>query len=380
MDKKEMKAMIDQKVDELASLIQGIAEYLHAHPELGGEEKLAAAYLRNLLQDAGFSVQDLVPEAYPTAFHATYGKGEVQIGFLAEYDALPEIGHGCGHNLIAAMSVGAALAFASVAAHKATVHLYGCPAEETTGSKVYMSDHHVFDNLDAALIIHPADETSIGGTSYATHPLQFTFKGKSAHIADPEYHGINALDALVDFYGKLKELNQTFTEPHIIGAIITDGGLVPNIVPERAVLRATIRALKDDYLEDTMLPQIRAAAQAVAAAHGTELCMEHYEPLCRNMVNDPRLDVYFAENFIALHEKFAVKDDDYATGSTDVGNISHITRVSQPEIDIGGNIAAHTAAFADAANSEYGKMQTLTGAKAMARVAVDVLFEPEFQE
>lgn len=127
------------------------------------------------------------------------------MGFLAEYDALPEIGHGCGHNLIAAMSVGAALAFAKAAGDKATVHVYGCPAEETVGSKVYMSEHGVFDGLDAAVIVHPGtDKTYIGGTSYATHPMQFTFLGKAAHVADATYHGVNALDALVDFYGRLK--------------------------------------------------------------------------------------------------------------------------------------------------------------------------------
>lgn len=375
MDKKEMKQHICAHVDQLKPVLYGIAEYLHAHPEVGKEERMGSAYLRKVLEEQGFTVQPLVPEAFPTAFHATCGHGALQIGFLAEYDALPGIGHGCGHNLIAAMSIGAAIAYASVAKGEATVHVYGCPAEETQASKVYMSDAGVFDGLNAALIMHPSDKTAIGGTSYATHPLQFTFTGKEAHVADPDYHGINALDALVDFYGRLKKLQDTFEKPHVIGAIITEGGTAPNIVPARAVLKATIRSLDATYLEQTMLPAIKAVAQETAEAHGTGLELFHYEPLCKNMVNDPRLDVYFAENFSRLYEKFSVKEDDEADGSTDVGNVSQLTRASQPEIEIGDDISAHTPEFAAAAGTEYAKMQALTGAKAMAMVAVDVQFE-----
>lgn len=370
-----MKVFVCQQAEDKQEIIEGIAVYLHTHPELGKEEKLASAYLRQLLKEAGFSVTDVVPEEFPTAFHAIRGNGPLHIGFLAEYDALPEIGHACGHNLIAAMSIGAALAFAEAAADKTTIHVYGCPAEETVGSKVYMTEHGVFDNLDAALIIHPAEDTAIGGTSYATHPLQFEFHGQEAHVADKTYHGINALDALIDFYGRLKSLEKDFEEPHIIGAIITEGGTAPNIIPAKAVLKATIRALDADYLEKIMLPKIKDLAQQVAKAHQTGLNMVHYEPLCMDMVNDPRMDIYFAENFNILHEQFTVKEDDYAEGSTDVGNVSHCTRVSQPEIGIGHHIAAHTPGFAAAAISEYAKMQAVTGAKAMAMVATDILFE-----
>ena len=325
---------------------------------------------------AGFAVEDLVPEAFPTAFHASWGNGPFHMGFLAEYDALPEIGHGCGHNLIAAMSIGAALAFAAVCGTQATVHVYGCPAEETKGSKVYMSEQGVFDELHAAVILHPcADTTSIGGTSYASHPMEFTFLGKAAHIADREYKGVNALDALVDFYGRLKALEHTWTEPHLIGSIITEGGAAPNIVPDRAVMRATIRSLDAEFLETVMLPQIRHLARAVAQEHGTDVEMTHYEPLYKNMVNDAKMSVYFAEAFNALHEPFDVKDDDYADGATDVGNVSQVTRACQPEICIGYNIAAHTEAFTAAAGSDLGNMQALVGAKAMAMVAIDVMNE-----
>ena len=293
MEYKQLKEDACRYVDELKPLIYEIADKLHARPELGQEEFFASSLLKDILTDHGFTIDNPVADAFPTAFHGTLGKGPFQMGFLAEYDALPKIGHGCGHNLIAAMSIGAALAFAKAAGDKATVHVYGCPAEETVGSKVYMSEHGVFDALHAAVIVHPGvDKTYIGGTSYATHPLQFTFWGKSAHVADTEYHGINALDALVDFYARLKEYEKTLTERHIIGAIITEGGTAPNIVPDRAVLKATIRALTVDYLENKMLPDIKQMAQDVAAAHQASVEMVHYEPLYKNMINDPKMDVY----------------------------------------------------------------------------------------
>ena len=378
MEYTDLKKLACRKVDELKPLIYDIADYLHAHPELGQQEHLAKAKLTGILQDHGFVLDNPVADAFPTAFHASIGHGPFQMGFLAEYDALPGLGHGCGHNLISAMSLGAALAFASVAGDQATTHVYGCPAEETVGSKVYMSDHGVFDKLHAAILIHPcSDKTYIGGTSYATHPLEFTFLGKSAHVADPDYHGINALDALVDFYGRLKEYDKNLKERHIIGAIITDGGKAPNVVPDKAVMKATIRALKADFLENTMLPAIKKMARHTAAAHGASVEMVHYEPLYKNMVSDPKIDVYFAEAFNQLHEAFDILPDDYADGSTDVGNVSQVTRAAEPELCIGYDIGGHTPDFAEAADSDLGKMQALTGAKAMTMVALDIMAEKE---
>ena len=140
-------------------------------------------------------------------------------------------------------------------------------------------------------------------------------------------------------------------------------------------MRATIRALDAQYLETVMLPQIRELAQAVAQAHGAEVAMVHYEPLYKNMIQDAKMNVYFAEAFNALHEPFDVKDDDYADGSSDVGNVSQVTRACQPEICICYDAAAHTEKFAAAAGGELGKMQALVGAKAMAMVAVEVMNE-----
>lgn len=381
MTRSELKREVCRHVDLSRSLMYELADYLHEHPEVGTQETMSSAYLRRMLSAAGFDVADLVPDEFPTAFHAVRGSGPFQMGFLAEYDALPRIGHGCGHNLIAAMSVGAALAFAAVCGDAATVHVYGCPAEETVGSKVYMSDCGVFDCLDAALIVHPAaDRTSIGGTSYASHPLEITFHGKGGHIADKDYAHVNALDALVDFYSRLRAMEGQWKAGHLLGMIITEGGAAPNIVPDKASLRATIRSLDTAYLEDVMLPQIRSLGEEVARRHGAAVDMVHYEPLYKNMISDPKIDSYFAAAFRMLGEEFSVYDSDYADGSSDVGNVSHVTRASQPEICIGCHIAAHTEEFAAAAGSEFAKAKAVVGAKAMAMAAVDIMLEDKPEE
>ena len=370
----DIKKELCRLTDKYQPLLNEIADYIHQNPELGCEEHKAAAFLQNILADHDFTISNKLAGNFPTAFKATKGEGPFHIGFLAEYDALPEIGHGCGHNLIAAMSVTAAIVCNEVLGNEATISVFGCPAEETVGSKVMLSEHGVFDGLDAALICHPGSETSFGGTSYATHPLQITFIGKPAHVADPDYHGINALDALVDFYQQLEALAKTFTEPHILGKIITEGGTAPNIIPDRAVMRATIRALRAEYLEDIMLPKIKQLAQQVSDAHGTRLELYHYEPLFKNMLNDKQLQSYAMANFQALGlTDLATYPDDYADGSTDVGNVSHIVPTIQPEIKIGDQIAAHTPEFAKAAASAYGKEMALKAVKGLCMTVADVI-------
>lgn len=373
--KQKLKKAVCAYIDELRAELFELADYLHANPELSAEEVKAAAHIENLVQKHGFSFQPVLTDSFAAAFTASRGTHGKKIGFLAEYDALPEIGHGCGHNLIALMSVGAALAFARAAEGKAQSVIYGCAAEETRGAKLYMADAGMFDDVSAALIIHPDSRTSIGGTSYATHPLEIAFIGKSAHVADPDYHGINALDALVDFYGCFKALQKTFTGKTIVGTIITDGGKAPNIIPDRACLHSTIRSMSTDYLENTMLPQIKELARRVAAEHGAKAEMRHYEPLYKNLISDEILNGYYADNFKQLGEPYEMLPDDYADGSTDVGNVSHVTRSCQPTICIGRSIFGHTKEFACAAGSAFGKEQALKGAKAIAMTAIDVLLE-----
>lgn len=375
MDKQELKHLVCSKIDELEPVLTKLADYLHEHPELSTKEIQSVAYLRKLLLQFNFVFTPVLQDKFKTAFMATKGTGKKKIGFLAEYDALPKIGHGCGHNLIAMMSLGAAIAFNLVTDKLAQTIVYGCAAEETLGAKLDMADRGMFDDVKAALIIHPDDRTSIGGSSYATHPLQFTFLGKEAHIADPIYHGVNALDTLIDFYTKFKQLQQSFTGKTLVGSIITEGGTAPNIIPAKAVMRSTIRSTDTNYLEHEMLPQIKDLAKKVAKEHQAQVELVHYEPLYKDLRSDKILNEYYKANFIQLGEAYTVLPDDYVDGSTDVGNVSHVTRTCQPTICIGKNIFAHTKEFACAAGSDFGKKQALIGAKAIAMTAIDILEE-----
>lgn len=375
MDKEYLKNSVCNVLDILAPQLDKLADYLHKHPELSSQEFLAFDYIKELLSSFNFKFTPILENKFDTAFIAQKGNLGKKIGFLAEYDALPEIGHGCGHNLISFMSIGAALAFNKVTNDEAQTVIFGCPAEETVGGKLDIADAGYFDDITACLIIHPDDKTTIGGTSYASHPLEISFVGKEAHIADPIYHGINALDALVDFYAELKCLQKSFSQTNLIGTIITEGGSAPNIIPAKATLRSTIRSLDSNYLENTMLKEIKLLAQKISKKHGTELLMHHYEPLYKNLISDKRLNAYYQENFKRLGEIPLILADTYADGSTDVGNVSHVSRTCQPTICIGKNLFGHTKEFSCASGSEYAKKQALIGAKAMAMTAIDVLFE-----
>lgn len=372
MDKKALKEKIIQIIDEMAPELKEISLTLHKNPELGGEEYQAADLLMAKIAKRGFTVKSNI-SGYETAFVAKKGDGGPKIAFLAEYDALPELGHACGHNLIAAMSFGAAAAFAAAIGDRAVSCFIGCPAEETKGAKVSMAADGVFDDLRAALIVHPSDENSVGGTSYATHPLQVTFHGQSAHVASKTEKGINALDALVMFYQGIRTLRQTFTQETILAGIITKGGIAPNVVTDTAEGKFTIRALSASYLEENVIPAVQNLARGVALGTGTRVEMVHYEPLFYELVNDSQLMELFKENMAFLGETVTVLDATVAGGSTDVGNVSQVVPTVHPDISIGHHILAHTPAFAAAAGSEYAQERLLVGAKCMAMTAVDLL-------
>jgi len=372
IDKQALKQQIIILIDKMAAELKGISLSLYNSPELGGQEYQAAELLRGGIAGRDFTVQRSV-SGYETAFIAKKGNRGPKIAFLAEYDALPKLGHACGHNLIAAMSYGAAAAFAAVAGDRAVSYLIGCPAEETQGAKVAMAEDGVFDGLRAALIVHPADGNYIGGTSYATHPLKVTFHGRAAHVASKTNKGVNALDALVMFYQGIKTLRQTFTQETILAGIVTKGGIAPNIVTDEAEAKFTLRAMSSLYLEDTVIPAVRRLAEGVALATGTTVATMHYEPLFKDLVNDVQLMELYKQNMALLGERVTVLPPDDADGSTDVGNVSHKTPTIHPDLGIGNNLAAHTPEFTLAAGSDYAQERLLVGAKAMAMTAIDLL-------
>ena len=370
----EEKKRLCQKVDALEAEMTRLSLALHARPELGNEEYEAAQLLTDASRMQGFHVTQGAA-GLPTAFLAKRGDSGPKIAFLAEYDALPGLGHACGHNLIASMSFGAAAAFAALTADQAQTYFIGCPAEETQGGKIALTNAGVFNGFDAVFIIHPSDETTLGGTSLASHPLCVRFHGREAHVASRSERGINALDALVLFYQGLQGLRLRFGEQALIAGIITAGGTAPNIVPALAEMKCTVRSLSSDYLEQQVLPAVRALATGIAEGTGATVTLEHYEPLFKELIQDTDLAAYFAENLRLLGEPVRQLPDNDAGGSTDVGNVSHVAPTLHPELSIGDGLTAHTTAFTAAAGSAAAQKRALVGAKAMAMSAWDICLQ-----
>ena len=292
-----------------------------------------------------------------------------KMAFLGEYDALPELGHGCGHNLISPMSMGAAIGFAAAVPDSVTT-FFGCPAEETIGGKVYMAEAGIFKGYDGALLTHPSDANELGGSSLASHPLEITFLGRAAHIADPQGEGINALACLVDYYGRVASAMKTWGEEALIGTIITEGGVAPNIVPERATLRMTVRAKKVSFLENIVLPELKKRAETCAKDHGAKVLYHHYEPLFKDLVEDLSLQTVARDVMSAMGEEPAILPDDVAEGSTDMGNVSQEIPTIQISLQIGQHLGLHTPEFVAAAGSQKAFEQIIKGAKIMAVTAI----------
>ena len=264
------KDEVVKAVDRLAQELVATSRFLHQHPELAYEEWESARHLTDLLNAHGFEVTEGAG-GLPTAFLAKTpdSRGTATVAFLAEYDALPSLGHACGHNLIAASSVGAALALQPLLpALGGQVVVIGCPAEEKGGGKIALAKAGLFAGIDAALLVHPSNRTELFKCALAMRALRVEFFGKSSHAAAAPHLGINALDAVLLAFTNLNALRQQLRDDARIHGVITDGGRAPNIIPDYATARFYIRALDLDYLRDLhrrVVACFEAAAQATGA-------------------------------------------------------------------------------------------------------------------
>lgn len=360
-------------IDSVSTSLQEVSQYIHDNPELGLSEHKAVGAISQWLHKQGFACTiglGSVPELQ-TAMVAHRGPTDTsfRMAFLGEYDALPGLGHGCGHNLIAMMSMGAAYGF-SVAYPEAYTTFFGCPAEETIGGKVFMADAGLFSGYDGALIIHPGGRNEMGGTSLATHPLEVTYYGRSSHVASLTDTGVNALTCAVQLYSEVQKVLPTFPGRAIVGAIFTEAGKAPNVVPDRATVRMTVRGSTVHDLETIILPTIKRIATSIAHAHSATVDMHHYEPLFKDMRQDETLMRIMTEVMTELGEQPVMLSPDEADGSTDVGNVTYEVPTVHPTLCIGNGLETHTPAFADAAGSRYGYDQAIKGAKIMAITAL----------
>jgi amidohydrolase len=368
---------IDRKKRDLIR----ISKTLHEHPEIAFEEKRAAKLLTDFLAENGFGI---TPSAggLETAFVAQVGQKEKPVvAFMAEYDALPQIGHGCGHNLIAAASVGAGIALLEVIKElQGEVRVIGTPAEEGGGGKIILCREGIFNDVDAALMVHPGCKTEMARRAMTMAPLDISFHGKSAHAAALPHEGKNALDGVILTFNNINALRQQMKPEARVHGIITHGGDAPNIIPDYAAARFFIRALDVKYTEQ-LLKKVSNCAKGAAQATGTRVTItpgkEIYHPL---QINYPLVDA-FAENLRRLKIKIHTAKEEEQMGSSDVGNVSWITPTIHPTIAITPrNIPSHSVDFAHAAATDEAQEKMIVAAKALAMTGIDFLSDPALRK
>lgn len=368
------KQALIQEVDRLGPELLKISRFLHAHPELAFEEAQAADLLTRTMEGHGFSVERGMA-GLTTAFSASFASGKgPTVAFLAEYDALPELGHACGHNLIAAASVGAALALkAFLGEVPGRVLLVGCPAEEKGGGKIPLVKSGLFRRVDAAMLFHPSNRTEMVKKALGMRDVQVEFFGKAAHAAATPHLGINALDAVILSFNNINALRQHLRPDARIHAIITHGGKAPNIIPDYAAALFYVRALDMEYLDELyqkVLGCFEAAAQATGASYQVTRAGNDYLPHKINYA----LAHLFHQNLEALGGEVDQGPEDEDLGSTDVGNVSQVVPTIQPTIAIcGPKVSCHMPEFAVASHSSAGEEGMLLAARAMALTGFDLL-------
>lgn len=354
---------------------------LHRAPELKFDEHQASASICEYLEKLGFSIERPA-FGLPTAFRAVRGSGRPAVAILCEYDALPGVGHACGHNVIAAAGVGAAAGVAGVVdACGGSVVILGTPGEEGGGGKILMSREGAFEGLDAAMMIHPAGQELSTMQSLAVCQLAVEYRGRAAHASAAPFLGVNALDAIIAAYNAIAQLRQHIRSTERIHGIITDGGQAPNIVPERAAGLFYVRAATEadlDALRERVLGCFRAGAEAT----GAELLVRTPTPEYAELViNQPLVQSYIG-NLARLGRVPDVSADDRPPiiGSTDMGNVSKILPSIHPMIAIAPpETPLHSAEFATCAGSESGHRGVIDGAKALAMTAIDVLTDEDLR-
>lgn len=374
------KAKIMENVDSLRDELISMSKFIHDNPELGNQEYRASALLEDVLEKHGFRVE----RGYlglDTAFKADYGNGDgTGVAIMAEYDALPGIGHGCGHNLICAAAVGAAVALKAVADEfGGLVTVFGTPAEETNGAKVTMAAAGVFDPYDIAVMAHPSDKYCVYSSSLAMDALQFEYFGKAAHAAASPEEGINSLDAVIQLFNGVNALRQQMEDGSRVHGIISDGGKAPNIIPDYAKARFYVRAKTRAKL-DQLKEKVINCAKGAELATGATLEVSSFEFPFDNMITNKHLAETCMENL----KRMGINDiagNDENMGSTDMGNVSHRVPAMHMYFKITeAGTPGHSIEMCNAAGSLEGMNAMLTAASALAMTAADVIMDDNLRQ
>jgi len=376
---------IDQRlsaeVGRLSSKAIAVSREIHQNPELAFREHQAASLLTTWLGDEGFAVERGIA-GLETAFRAVRGSGEPRIAYLLEYDALPDLGHGCGHNLIAAGGAAAAIALARTldGPECGTVHVIGTPAEEDGGGKIIELEAGVFDGLTAAMMFHPADRTLPTRRALACIDYKLTYHGVAAHAAKNPHDGVNALAAMIQFFVALDGLRQQLDPRARVHGIITKGGSAANIIPDLTEASFIVRHVTGQLTRE-LAAQAENCARAAALATGATCELRHSSPMYEERNDNPllaeRAGRYMAEAGLDVKDP----SDDDGAGSSDIGNVSQRLPCIHPYVQIAPDgTPGHSIEMREAAVSDAGHQAALKAAVALARVGADLLADGEFRD
>lgn len=372
MDITEAKRRVCDEIDRLGPELLDVSHRIHARPELCFEEHHAHDLLTGVLADHGLAVQR---RAYgvDTAFEARAGSGDGPlVAVVCEYDALPGIGHACGHNIIAASGLGAGLALASMTGEAdGRVAVVGTPAEEGGGGKELMLRQGAFSDADAAMMVHPANHELRVFHAVAIHRMTASYTGAAAHAAAAPEKGRNALDAAVLGYNAIAALRQHIRDDERIHGVFTDGGVKPNIVPVTAAAEWYVRSTNLTSLE-TLKDRVVTCLQAGAAAAGCDIDIVWGDPAYADMNDNPTLLDRYLANLDTLGRAPNSDPGTRVVGSTDMGNVSYVVPSIHPMIKVApDDVAIHTPDFAEHARGPSGDAAVIDGAKALAMTALD---------
>jgi amidohydrolase len=373
-----LKATILSRIDEIAPRIRSIAAAIGSRPELGNEEFFACQTLTEALESFDFQVERNTL-GLATAFVAELdsGKPGPTVAFLAEYDALPAIGHACGHHLICSMSVAAAVGLAAaIDTIGGKIRVYGTPAEETKGAKVLMAEAGMFRDCSFALMAHPYYVYERSGSSMAMDALRFEYRGRAAHAAANPEDGINALDAVLQLFNAVNALRQQTATHARIHGVITHGGTAPNVIPDYACADFYIRAATRAYTND-LVDRVKRCAEGAALQTGCKLEVSNYEFSYDELRTNETLSNAFTENLVELGVPANRIQHGNDHGSLDLGNVSLQCPAAHPYVQVvDEKFMLHSIEFRDAAMLDRAFNGMLFGAKALAAAAFDCASSP----
>ena len=370
-----IKGIASDTIDSCKDELKDLSCEIWKNPEVDFKEYKAHDLLTGFLEKKGSSVERSYT-GIETAFRATFGSGRPNVCVICEYDALPEIGHACGHNLIAEAGVAAGLglkaALESSNAPKGRLTVMGTPAEETTGGKINLIQNGAFKDIDIAMMVHPAPQSIISPSVVALKSVIVTYTGKAAHAAAFPWEGVNALDAAVMAYTSISVLRQQMKPTWRVHGIITRGGSTPPVIPEDICMKYYIRAPSKKELcvfEEKVVACFEAAAQAT----GCTVDIVAEGPPYLEIINNENLAKLYADNLEGLGRNDVLLSKEL-TLSTDMGNVSYIVPSIHPMYAIGsGSEVNHTREFTAMTNTAEAHAETLVVAKAMAHTCIDVL-------